>query len=105
MVQVQQAELAVTCNTIVISIIEATSMFNRRHQHYQSQVIPRVTPPSPSDPHSISLRKFHNNHLRPTTGKFLKLEKEEEGERVKSSRVVTRLIPPMSENSVGRTQC
>ena len=105
MVQVQQAELAVTCNTIVISIIDATSMFNRRYLHYQIQVIPRITPPSPSDLHSINLCKLHNNHLRPTTGKFLKLEKEEEGERVKSSRVVTRLIPPMSENSARRTQC
>ena len=39
----------------------------------------------------------HDDHLSPTTGKFLKLEKEEESEREKSRKTERCPINPMSE--------
>ena len=49
----------------------------------------------------ISIEKLrfllcHNDHLSPTTGKFLKLEKDDEREK-RRKMVETRLINPMSE--------
>ena len=53
-------------------------------------------------PHTVhsefcSVVRSHNDHLSPTTGKFLKLEKEEENEMEKRRKVVRCPVSPMSE--------